>query len=161
MSHVPVESTIKNSLKLLHVDFAPRHQQPSALRTALATIIAIGGSLVADALIVLAGTHLFPAQRHYVHFQFSDYARLTVVGVVIACVGWPIVTRISSTPRWVFLRLAILVTAVLLLPDLYILHQGQPGEAVGTLMVMHLAIAVVTYNALVRIAPTRVVASSH
>jgi hypothetical protein len=44
---------------------------------------------------------------------------------------------------------------VLLLPDLYILHQGQPVQAVAVLMVMHLAIAVVTYNCLVRIAAIR------
>jgi hypothetical protein len=65
------------------------------------------------------------------------------------------VTRISSAPRWLFFRLAIAVTLVLLLPDLYILHQGQPVQAVAVLMVMHLAIAVVTYNALVRIAAIR------
>ena len=66
--------------------------------------------------------------------------------------AWPIVTRISSAPRWLFFRLAILVTLVLWLPDLYILHQGQPAKAVAVLMVMHLAIAVVTYNLLVRVA---------
>jgi hypothetical protein len=51
--------------------------------------------------------------------------------------------------------LAIAVTVVLLLPDLYIWHQGQPLRAVAFLMLMHLAIAVITYNALVRLAPTR------
>jgi hypothetical protein len=49
--------------------------------------------------------------------------------------------------------MAILVTLVLWLPDVYILHQGQSGNAVAILMTMHLAIALVTYNALVRIAP--------
>ena len=44
---------------------------------------------------------------------------------------------------------------MLLLPDLYIWHQGQPAKAVGVLVCMHLAIALVTYNALVRIAPIR------
>ena len=73
--------------------------------------------------------------------------------MVIACLAWPVVTRISSAPRWLFFRLAILVTLVLWLPDLYILDQGQPGRAVAVLMVMHLAIAVVTYNCLVHIAP--------
>jgi hypothetical protein len=43
----------------------------------------------------------------------------------------------------------------LFLPDLYILKQGQPAKAVAVLMVMHLAIALVTYNALVRLAPVR------
>ena len=87
------------------------------------------------------------------HFAFHDYAKLTIVGVLIACVGWPVVTRISSAPRWLFFRLAILVTVVLLLPDAYILWQGQSAEGVAVLVSMHLAIALVTYNALVRIAP--------
>jgi len=52
-------------------------------------------------------------------------------------------------------RLAVLVTLVLLLPDVWILLNGEALKAVAVLMVMHLAIAVVTYNALVRIAPTR------
>ena len=77
---------------------------------------------------------------------------VTVIGVVIACLAWPVVTRISSAPRWLFLRMAVLVTLVLLLPDLYILPNGEPLRAVAVLMVMHLAIAVVTYNCLVRIA---------
>ena len=45
-----------------------------------------------------------------------------------------------------------MVTAVLWLPDLYILDKGQPLRAVLVLMVMHLAIGLVTYNALVRLA---------
>jgi len=65
------------------------------------------------------------------------------------------VTRISSAPRWVFFRMAVLVTLVLWLPDLYILVKGQPAKAVSVLMVMHLAIALVTYNSLVCLAPTR------
>jgi hypothetical protein len=60
---------------------------------------------------------------------------------------------VSPTPRWLFFRLAIAVTVVLLLPDVYILHQGQPAKAVAILMLMHLAIAVITYNALVHVAP--------
>ena len=66
--------------------------------------------------------------------------------MVIACLAWPVVTRISSAPRWLFFRLAVLVTLVLWLPDLYLLDLGQPGRAVAVLMVMHLAIALVTYN---------------
>jgi hypothetical protein len=66
-----------------------------------------------------------------------------------------VVTRISSQPRWLFLRLAVLVTLVLLAPDAWILLQGEPAKAVAVLVVMHLAIAVVTYNCLVRIAPVR------
>src|ERR1019366_10537470 len=101
-----------------------------------------GGSLAADAILVAIGTAVFPATKGYSHFQFADYSKLTIIGVVIACAAWPIVTRISSAPRWLFFRLAILVTLVLWLPDLYILYKGESADAVAVLMVMHLAIAV-------------------
>jgi Family of unknown function (DUF6069) len=138
---------------LARLDFSPQHRQPNGLRVLVATVLSIAGSLAADALLVVMGQAVFPSTRGYPHFQFPDYGKLTVIGVIIACVGWPIVTRICAQPRWLFLRLAVLVTLVLWLPDLYILHGGAPGEAVAVLMLMHLAIAVVTYNLLVRVAP--------
>ncbi len=138
---------------LARLDFKPQHRQPSWPRVLVATILSIAGSLAADALLVVIGQAVFPSTRGYPHFQFPDYGKLTVIGVIIACVAWPIVTRISAQPRWLFLRLAVLVTLVLWLPDLYILHGGAPAEAVAVLMLMHLAIAVVTYNLLVRVAP--------
>lgn len=137
----------------LRIDFAPAHRQPSVARLLLATVGSIVGSLAADALLVVIGQAVFPSTRGYPHFQFADYSKLTVIGVLIACAGWPVVTRISSAPRWVFLRLAIITTLVLWLPDLYILHGGAPGRAVAVLMLMHLAIALVTYNLLVQLAP--------
>jgi hypothetical protein len=140
---------------LARVDFSPQHRQPSAGRVLLATIASIAGSLAADAILVVIGKAVFPSTKGFVHFQFSDYAKLTVVGVIIACVAWPIVTRISSAPQWLFFRLAILVTLVLLLPDLYILHMGEPAKGVAVLIVMHVAIALVTYNLLVHLAPVR------
>ena len=123
--------------------------------SALATFGSIVGCLVADAILVMIGEAIFPSTKGYVHFRFSDYGKLTVIGVIIACAAWPIVTRVTSAPRWLFYRLAILVTLFLLLPDIYILHQGQPADAVAVLMVMHLAIALITYNLLVRTAPAR------
>ena len=138
---------------IARIDLHPQHTLPKAFRVALATVAAIAGSLIADALLVVIGQAVFPATKGYAHFQFPDYAKLTVIGVVIACVAWPVVTRVSSDPRWLFFRLAILVTVVLLLPDVYILYGGQPADAVAVLMVMHLAIALVTYNLLVHLAP--------
>jgi hypothetical protein len=140
-------------LVALRVDFERADPQPSWARWVVATAVSVFGSLATDALLVAVGTRVFPGTAHFVHFQFSDYAKLTVIGVLVACVGWPIVTRLSSRPRWLFLRLAVAVTLVLLLPDAYILIQGQPPRAVFVLVLMHLAIAVITYNALVRIAP--------
>jgi hypothetical protein len=145
-------SSLERALSLVRVDFAPARQQPPAARVAAACVLSVAGSLAADAVLVVIGTAIFPSTRGYVHFQFSDYAKLTVIGVVIACVAWPVVTRITSDPRWLFFRMAIAVTLVLWLPDLYILVKGQPPRAVAVLIVMHLAIAVVTYNCLVRIA---------
>jgi hypothetical protein len=142
---------------MLRIDLGttPSHRQPVLAKVALATVVSLIGSLAADAVLVVFGTHVFPSTKGYVHFQIHDYAKLTIIGIVIACVAWPLVVRYSSSPRWLFLRLAIVVTLVLLLPDLYILHQGQPFKAVGFLMLMHLAIGVITYNALVRLAPAR------
>lgn len=125
------------------------------MRVIAATVVAIGLSLLADAGLVAVGTRVFPSTVGYVHFRFGDYARLTVIGIVIAGCAWPVVARLTSAPRWLFVRLAVLVTAVLLLPDLYIWHQGQPARAVLVLMSMHLAIGLITYNVLVRLAPTR------
>jgi hypothetical protein len=142
-------------LAAVKIDFAPKHRQPPPVRVLLATIVALAGSLAADAVLVAIGTTLFPSTVGYVHFRFSDYGKLTVIGVVISCVAWPIVTRISSQPRWVFVRMAIAVTLVLWLPDLYILVKGQSARAVAVLMAMHLAIALVTYNALVHLAPIK------
>jgi hypothetical protein len=146
---------ISRAAALIRLDFAPQHSQPAAWRVLLATAASLAGSLAADAILVAIGTTVFPSTRGYVHFQFSDYGKLTVIGVIIACVAWPVTTRITSAPRWMFLRMAILVTLVLWLPDLYILYRGEPARAVAVLMVMHLAIAVVTYSLLTRLAPVR------
>jgi hypothetical protein len=146
---------LQQALNFIHLDFAPNHEQPPGLRVVLATLVSIAGSLVADALLVVIAQAAVPATRGYAHFQFADYSKLTVIGVIIACVAWPVTTRITSRPRWMFLWMAIAVTLVLWLPDVYILVNGQPAKAVAFLFVMHLAIAVVTYNALVRLAPVR------
>lgn len=143
--------------ELVHLDFAPRHRQPNGSAVVVATIVALAGSLIVDAILVALGEALWPGLRGYVHFRFTDYAKLTVIGVLIACAAWPITTRITSMPRWMFVRMAVAVTLVLYLPDLYLLVLGDPGKAVLVLMAMHLAIALVTYNALVRIAPVRTV----
>jgi hypothetical protein len=143
------------ALAWVHIDFSPAHRPPVWWRVALATILSVALSLAADAALVALGTRVFPMTKGYVHFQVHDYAKLTVIGVLIACAAWPVVARVSSAPRWLFFRLAIVVTLVLWVPDLYIWHQGQSAQAVLVLMAMHLAIALVTYNLLVRLAPIR------
>ncbi|HEX8009105.1 MAG TPA: hypothetical protein VF482_22070 [Trebonia sp.] len=146
---------LSKAASLIRLDFAPDHKQPSGGRMALATVVSIVGSLLADAILVAIAQAIFPATNGYAHFQFADYAKLTIIGVIIACIAWPITTRITSQPRWMFFRMAAGVTIVLWLPDVYILIKGQPAKAVAFLFVMHLAIALVTYNALVHLSPAR------
>jgi len=135
------------------VDFPPSPRPPTTASVVAATIFAIAGSLAADAALVAMGEAIFPATRGFTHFRFADYASLTVIGVVAACASWPVVTRVSSSPRWLLRRMAVAVTVVLWIPDLWILVGGEPAKAVAVLMVMHLAIAVVTFYALVTVAP--------
>ncbi len=139
----------------LHVDWSRRHPVPAPAAMMAAALVAAAGSLAADWLLVTLWTRLEPAARGYAHFRWSDYATLTVIGVLAACAAWPVVCRISPTPRWLFLRLAVLVTVALWLPDVYLLVHGQPPRDVGVLMVLHLAVALVTYQAVVRLAPPR------
>jgi hypothetical protein len=144
---------LSRAAALAKVDGPRPHRQPPTARLLVAIGGSLGGSLAADAILVALANVIAPATKGYVHFRFTDYGKLTVVGVVIACLAWPIVTWISTAPRWLFSRLAVLVTLVLWLPDLWILAKGQPVDDVLVLMLMHLAIALVTYNLLVRVAP--------
>ena len=70
---------------LARLDFSPQHRQPPASQVLLAAVTAIAGSLAADAILVAIGEAAFPGTKGYVHFGFSDYAKLTVIGVIIAC----------------------------------------------------------------------------
>lgn len=140
-------------LAIAKVDLKARHAPPTGLQWVVALVVANAGSLISDAILVAIGTTIFPSTRGFAHFQLTDYGKLTIIGVTVACLAWPIVTRISSQPRWLFLRMAVLVTLVLWLPDLWILVHGEPIRGVGVLMLMHLVIAFITFNALVRLAP--------
>ena len=131
---------------------APR-RLPTPARVLLASVLALAGSLVVAVVLASVGTKAFPATRNYGHFHFSDYGSLTVLGVVMACAAWMAVTRLFPDPRRFFFRLAVVVTLVLWLPDIWLLIRHQPVSAVLILMSMHLGIALVTYYVLVLVAP--------
>ncbi len=137
------------------IDPAGGHPAPSTGKVVLAGACSVAASLVADALLVAGGTSAFPSTSGYPHFRFVDYAALTVLGVAVAAAAWPLVARSSASPRWLYLRLAVVVTVLLWVPDLYLLARHQPGRAVVVLMAMHVAVALVTYNVMVRVAPPR------
>jgi len=144
---------LRRWLELAKIDLSPRHGQPTLARCIAALIVANAGSLIADAILVAIGTAIFPSTRGFAHFQPSDYGKLTIVGVTLACLSWPIVTRFTSEPRWVFLRLAVLVTLCLWLPDLWIRVHGEISEGAAVLMAMALAIALIACSTLVRVIP--------
>ena len=141
--------------RFLVLDLPLGSAQPSAWRWVVATIVAVGASLAACFALARIGVALFPSTAGYEHFAFSDYSRLTIIGVVIASVAWPIVTLVTTRARRLFFWLAVLVTLVSFAPDVWIWHQGQPPAGVAVLAVMHVALAVITYPALVFIAPQR------
>jgi len=66
---------------------------------------------------------IFSATRATRHFRFSDYGKLTVIRRDHRSAAWPIVTRVTSAPRWLFFRLAIGRHCGL--PDLYILYRAS------------------------------------
>jgi H+/Cl- antiporter ClcA len=146
---------IDRTLAIARVDWAPAHRQPTPLRVALATAIAVVGSLAADAILVAIGTHVFPTTVRYGHFRFDDYAKLTIIGVVVGAMGWPVLTRISSAPKWLYGCLTVLISLVLLLPDAWLLIHHQPPKAVAVLMCMHVAVAAIIYCTMVNVAPVR------
>lgn len=137
------------------IDLAPPHRQPSVVLFAVATIAAVGLSLAADGVVVAYVHAHYPATRHFSHFRTIDYATLTVVGVLMACGAWPVVTHITAAPRRLFFRLAVGAVALLWLPDLWLLARHEVLAGIGALMLMHLAIALITYNLLVRVARVR------
>lgn len=155
-----MESNRRDVLDWACIDFAPTKSEPTWSRFALASLLAVALSLSADVGLVHGGVALFPSTRGFSHFRFSDYGTLTVIGVIVACAGWPLVIRVSSAPRWLYLRAAIAVTVVLWAPDLWLFLKGETGRGVAVLAAMHLAIALVTYNVLVRVAPARELADA-
>ena len=144
--------------RFLRLDFPAGAAQPSPWRWVIATIVAVGGSLAACFVLARLGVALFPSTAGYEHFAFADYSKLTIVGVLGACLAWPLVTLVTTHGRRLLLWLAVIVTIASLAPDAWILHQGQPAQGVAVLVVMHFALALITYPALVFIAPQRGIA---
>jgi hypothetical protein len=146
---------VTNTLARARLDWMPGGEPASPARTTLAATLAVVVALACNAGLVRIATTWSPSLRTYAHFRVVDYGSLTVLGVVGAGVTWFVVSRISSSPRWFFVRLAVVVTIVLLAPDVWIIAGHEPVRAVATLMAMHVVMALVTYHVMVRVAPVR------
>jgi hypothetical protein len=135
---------------------APHAVPPALRRVAAAGLAAAAVSLAADLVLVAVGRAAFTVPASFGKFAFGTYALLTVLGAAGATGAWAMVTRLSPRPNWLLTRLAALVTALFLVPDFLLLGTpGNPAGPVVILMLMHLAIAAITYVALLTIAPAR------
>ncbi|MES2169674.1 MAG: DUF6069 family protein [Actinomycetota bacterium] len=141
--------------RFLRVDLPLGRAQPRPLRVIVSLIIAVILSIAACWALAAAAIVLMPSTAGYEHFRFTDYARLTIIGVVIAGVAWPIVTLLSTHAHRMYLLADIIVVLVSFAPDLWILRGGQPIPAVIVLMLMHVALGVITYPVMVYGAPQR------
>lgn len=139
----------------LRFDLPRGSAQPRAWRWIVATMVSVAFSLAVCLVVARVASALDPALAGYGHFQFSDYSRLTILGVLGACIGWPIVCWLTTSAARFYLWAAIAVVLVSLAPDLWIWHLGQPAGGVLALMVMHIGLGIVTYPAMVLIAPQR------
>lgn len=141
------------AMRITRLGARPETRRPSLPFSALGTAVGVLLSVAANVLIVHLAVGLFPALAGYEHFRFSDYARFTVLGSLIACAGWPVLCLVSSAPVRVYTAIAVLGTVVLWLPDVYILLVlHEPARAVATLMVMHVAVPLVSCLSMVAIA---------
>ena len=135
---------------------APDATPPAHRRVLAAGLAAAAASLAADVVLARIGQAAFTVPASFGKFSFGTYALLTVLGIAGATATWAAVTRLNSRPKWLLTRLAALVTALFLIPDFLLLGTlGNPTGPVVVLMLMHLAIAVITYTALTKIAPLR------
>jgi hypothetical protein len=129
---------------------------PTHRRVVAAGLAAAAVSLAADRILATIGRAAFTVPASFGTFAFGTYALLTVLGAAGAAVTWAAVARLSARPKWLLTRLAALVTALVLIPDFLLLGTpGNPAGPVAILMLMHLAIAVITYTALTELAPVR------
>lgn len=129
---------------------------PSGRRVAMVTVLAALVSLIVNAALVWLATAFDSPLSHYSHFRLSDYGTLTVIGVAAAGVAWHLASRNLATPRRTFFRVAVVAMVALWVPDLWLLIKHEPTRAVVFLMIMHVAVALITYNFLVYAAPVGV-----
>jgi hypothetical protein len=129
------------------------HLTPSALRVAVITVLSALASIVVNAGLVWLAKASDPSLQHYSHFRLWDYGTLTAVGVIAAGAAWYVATRSLLSARHTFFRVAVIVTLALWLPDVWLLIKHEPTRAVVFLVIMHAAVALITYNFLVFGAP--------
>jgi len=103
--------------------------------------------------LVAVGAHvLFSVASTFQPLQPEDFLPATVLGVVGAVIVFALLARRTSQPTRIFQRIVMVVLPVSLLPDLSLLflhlYPGTTFPAVGTLMLMHIATALICLGTL-------------
>lgn len=150
--NIRIPPALERAQGLTRLDLEPLRPLPSFRRIILAGALSIVASLIADMILVAAGKAIFSPAAPFDKFNFASYAILTISGVVGATLGWALLVRITSQPRWFVIRAAVVATVVLLVPDFAILPHDPTGPVV-VLMIEHLAIAIITTVLLLAVAP--------
>lgn len=113
--------------------------------------IAIVLSVVVN-LAILALVRTFGLVEPFGAMSVPPITFLTVLGGIAATAVYGAITRISTRPDWVFVRVAAVALVVSFVPDVVILRfdpEATPG-AVLVLMFMHVVVAVICVATLTR-----------
>ena len=121
----------------------------------ISTLIALGGSLIANALLVAIILPLTSTPSSVMTFHVAGPTGVfTTIGVIGAAIVLALLRRFSTNPNNVFVWVAVVVFLLSLLPDIFVHHLGPmfaqitAGGAI-LLMTMHLACALITVYALI------------
>ncbi|MEU4652755.1 DUF6069 family protein [Streptomyces sp. NPDC023723] len=119
--------------------------------------LVVAGGLVATAVVavalnaaVAAIAHAAGASDDFEQLHLSDYAFLTVVGVLAGAGGWALVRARAAHPARVLRTWIPVILLITFIPDILLGTSDQPGTSWGAviaLMVMHLVVAAVAIPA--------------
>ncbi|NJQ02685.1 DUF6069 family protein [Streptomyces zingiberis] len=119
--------------------------------------LVVAGGLLATAAVAVALNAVVAViaraagvSGDFAPLHLSDYALLTVVGVLAGAGGWALVRARSAHPARVFRTWIPVILLLTFVPDILLGTSDEPGTSWGgviALMVMHLVVAAVAIPA--------------
>lgn len=118
-------------------------------------LLTIAIAVVVNLLISLLAKALFPVAPTFLPLQTMIFIPFTVIGSLGAITVFALLGRFARRPFTTFQRTVWIVLLVSFIPDLLVgFLQPYPGTnplEVGTLMLMHVAVAMICLNTLLRL----------
>ena len=117
--------------------------------------LAIGGALVANAVVRAIELAVLPIPAAFFPLQSAAFVGLTVVGVLGAVLVYAVIGRFTQNPIRNFRIVAGVALLLSFLPDLGLLVSGMPGATLAGvlgLMAMHVVAALVAVGVLTGLA---------